>query len=71
MYMSKHRGDYHARHIRRSASEMVTVNTKENTVNRAQRVVNIRWLKALTECFLQGRTVTLLNPEEPMQALLF
>ena len=39
-------------------------------MNRAQRIVNIRWLKALTECFLQGRDVTLLTPEEPMQALV-
>ena len=70
MYMSKLRGGYHARHIRRSASEMVAVIAKENAMNRAQRIVNIRWLKALTECFLQGRDVTLLNPEEPMQALV-
>ena len=45
--------------------------TKGAAMNRAQRIMNIKWLKALTECFLQGRAVTLLNPEEPLQAVLF
>ena len=41
-------------------------------MNKRQRnIIFIHWMKAFTQCLLERRAVTLLNPEEPVQPTLF